>query len=496
MNERIKVLMIVMLSLLAIPITGLIIANNISNKYESQFNEAMAKEYKVSESDVIKTGVTLHILCAENSGKTLDGICEYVDNIDYLKKGSLYTLILGISLLAFVYLMKLGIGLNRARLALLFSPIATITILVVSVSILLQSVILIYGFYITEVVYTEKYHPKIIFILALGALLAIYALTKALFSALKSAPMFVFSEKITSENGSKLIKLVDEIATKIGATPPKNIIVGLEPNFYVTAGKVAIADTAQLLEGTTMYLSLPFLSIFSKDELSAVIGHELGHFKGEDTAYSMRFYPAYKKLYNALNNLQQDDNESQSIFSVIALAPISLVLNEFSKTERTIGRARELEADKAGSSVVGNVPLISSLLKISEFAPIWSELRQYNIDKLNEGNIFNNLSNLYIDVSENRFENLDFEASSEHLLTTVQSHPTDTHPTISERMQSLNVEIKDINKELLKPSKTNIDVYLNNVDEINEKLTIQEHKLMIHYGVAKLPEQQEDETVD
>lgn len=491
MSNRIKVLMIVMLSLLAIPVIGLIIANNISDKYDSMFNEAIAKEYKVAESDVIKTGVTLHKLCATDTSKGLAEVCEYVDYIDYLKQGSFYTLILGIGLLAFVYLMKIGIGLDRARLALFFSPIATIAITVVSVSILLQSVILIYGFYITEVVYTEHYHPKVILILAVGAMIAIYALTKALFSALKSAPMFVFSEKITNENGSKLIKLVDEIATKIGATPPKNIIVGLEPNFYVTAGKVAIAETGEVLEGTTMYLSVPFLSIFSKDELSAVIGHELGHFKGEDTAYSMRFYPAYKKLYNALNNLQQDDAESQSIFSAIALAPLSFVLNEFSTTERTIGRARELEADKAGSSVAGNIPLISSLLKVSEFSPVWGALRQHNIDTLNEGNVFNNLSNLYLDVSENRFENLDFEASSEQLLTTIQSHPTDTHPTINERMQSLNVESKDINKDLLKPSKTSLAEYLDNADELNEKLTIQEHRLMIRYGVAKLPEQEE-----
>jgi Zn-dependent protease with chaperone function len=492
MSDRIRVLLIVMLSLLAIPIVGLIVANNVSEKYDSQFNEAMAKEYKVTESDVIKTGISLHTLCAKDSSKGLAEICEYVDNIDYLQKGSLYTLILGIGLLAFIYLMKLGIGLNRARLALFFSPIATIAILVVSVSILLQGVILIYGFYITGVVYTEHVYPKIILILAIGAIIAVSALIKALFSALKAAPMFVFSEKITNENGSKLIKFVDDIATKIGATPPKNIIVGLEPNFYVTAGKVAIAETGEVLEGTTMYLSLPFLSIFSKDELSAVIGHELGHFKGEDTAYSMRFYPAYKKLYNALNNLQTNDAESQSIFSVIALAPLSFILNEFSTTERTIGRTRELEADKAGSSVAGNIALISSLLKVSEFAPIWGELRKYNIDTLNEGNIFNNLSNLYLDVSDNRFENLDFEASSEQLLTTVQSHPTDTHPTINERMQSLNVEIKDINKELLKPSKTNLDVYLDNANEVNEKLTIQEHRLMIQHGLATLPEQQQE----
>ena len=226
--------------------------------------------------------------------------------------------------------------------------------------------------------------------------------------------------------------------------------------------------------------------------MSAVIGHELGHFKGEDTVYSIRFYPAYIKLYNAINNVQQNNSDSQSIFSAIAVAPLSFVLNEFSTTERTIGRIRELEADKAGSSVNGSLPLISSLLKVSEYGAIWSDLRRYNIDTLNEGKIYNNLTAFYTDFSDNIFENLNFEASSEILLASTISHPTDTHPTIIERMHSLKVDRDKLNKELIKPSQTPLTDYIDNADSINESLTLQEHRLMISYGYAKLPEENEN----
>jgi Zn-dependent protease with chaperone function len=493
MKVRIMSLIIVTLSILVVPIVGLVIADNVSQKYDAQFQAAVAEAYKVTEAKVVEAGIDLHKLCSDTkTASSFSDACSYINQIDLLKTASFYTLILGLVLLVFIYLIKLVIGLNRARLAALFAPVATITIAVISISILLQGAILIYGFYIAEVVYTEHYHPKIIILLALGAIITSYALIKAAFGALKSKPKFVFSEKITSENGSKLINLVKDIANKIGSEIPTNIIVGIEPNFYITAGKVEIAETGEILEGTTMYLSLPFLSIFSKEELSAVIGHELGHFKGEDTVYSIRFYPAYIKLYNAINNVQQNNSDSQSIFSAIAVAPLSFVLNEFSTTERTIGRIRELEADKAGSSVNGSLPLISSLLKVSEYGAIWSDLRRYNIDTLNEGKIYSNLTTCYTDFSNNFFENLNFEASSETLLASTISHPTDTHPTIVERMHSLKIDRDKLNKELMKPSQTPLTDYIDDADSINESLTLQEHRLMINYGYAKLPEENEN----
>lgn len=492
MSNKFKSFVFAALGLLAIPLIGLLIGYNISSKYESEFVSAIADEYKVSTSKVEEVGLSLTKLCADNKDSALNEVCGYVDNINLLIDASLATLAIGIVLLLSIFLLKQFIGLSRTKLAILFNPIATLSIVVISISTLLQGAILVYGFYIAEVVYTKQYHPKIVFLIGLGALIATFALFKAAFSALEKKPMYVNAEKITKENGSKLIKLVDDLAHKIGAAPPNNILLGLEPNFYVTAAQVAIAETGEVLKGTTMYLSLPFLNILSENELAAVIGHELGHFKGEDTVYSMRFYPPYTKLYNAMSNLQQqNEGGSQALFASVALAPLALILAEFATTERTIGRTRELEADRTSATVNGGQPLISSLLKISEYSPIWSELRMFNIDTLNEGNVFKNLANLFTDASEKRFDKLDFSDNLEQLLTTSQSHPTDTHPTISERMQSLGVKIEEISKELLKPSNTKIENYLNNPNEINEKLTVQEHRLMIAYGYVNLPQEEE-----
>ena len=48
------------------------------------------------------------------------------------------------------------------------------------------------------------------------------------------------------------------------------------------------------LKGRTMFLSLSLCRILSLDEMKAVLGHELAHYKGLDTRFSRRFYPIYR----------------------------------------------------------------------------------------------------------------------------------------------------------------------------------------------------------
>jgi Zn-dependent protease with chaperone function len=342
------------------------------------------------------------------------------------------------------------------------------------------------------VIYLERYTPKLILILGLGAIIASYILLNAIFSTLKDKPTIVFGEQITSENGNELIKFIANIANKVGAKAPDNIIIGLEPNFYVTAASVALAGENQALSGTTMYLSLPFLRILSKEELTGVIGHELGHFKGEDTVYTMRFYPSYKRLYTAIGGLIQHTHQDSgaNIFGIPAIRILSFVLNEFSITERTIGRKREFEADKVGSAVSSGIALITALLKVSEYAGIWSELRKFNVEKLDEGVLLSDLSYIYCDVSKNKFSNLDFEHTIVNLLDYKMAHLTDTHPTLNERMKALKIDISELKKDFLKPEDFDLTQYFYEPDKITEGLSIKEHRLMITLGYATLPENQ------
>ena len=52
-------------------------------------------------------------------------------------------------------------------------------------------------------------------------------------------------------------------------------------------------------EGRVLYLPLPYMAFLDRAQVSAVIAHELGHFTGEDTGYSLRFAPIYRSFLTA-----------------------------------------------------------------------------------------------------------------------------------------------------------------------------------------------------
>lgn len=57
------------------------------------------------------------------------------------------------------------------------------------------------------------------------------------------------------------------------------------------------------------------MALLDDAEAAAVIGHELGHFTGEDTQYSLRFVPLYAGMQNSL---EQMANSSQGFSGLTA----------------------------------------------------------------------------------------------------------------------------------------------------------------------------------
>ncbi|MFD2022059.1 M48 family metalloprotease [Pseudocitrobacter faecalis] len=60
-------------------------------------------------------------------------------------------------------------------------------------------------------------------------------------------------------------------------------------------------EKGERLTGNTLYLPLTYLSLLNEAEIAAVVGHELGHFTGEDTQYSLRFAPSTRACKIACN---------------------------------------------------------------------------------------------------------------------------------------------------------------------------------------------------
>jgi hypothetical protein len=78
-------------------------------------------------------------------------------------------------------------------------------------------------------------------LIAFGALATCFQLLRSAFSFFKTVPTFVRGTVLERGKYNELYALVEGAAKKLSAQAPKNIVMGLEQNFYVTTNEVVTA---------------------------------------------------------------------------------------------------------------------------------------------------------------------------------------------------------------------------------------------------------------
>jgi hypothetical protein len=121
-----------------------------------------------------------------------------------------------------------------------------------------------------------------------------------------------------------------------------------------------------------------------------------------------------------------------------------------------------------------------------------STIRSNNIERLNNGKVSGNLSQIYEDSANYDISQSDISEIKENILTTNISHPTDTHPSISERMASIGFDPAGLTLEKLTAVGGSSSDVLLDVNEIEKYLTLYEHKYVIALGYVVLPEDDDD----
>lgn len=473
----------------AIPVVGYLIAFAILNDLNSDFEQGMS----VENLCIIQQAQSLQ---GDVDAITLQGACDEVRNIVLLRDASVWAGIVSIGLMLLYGMAALIAGTNRTINAFIFPKLIPISQLVIAGLVIVEGAILTYGAYIGEVYAIERVHFFLIGGIGLGAVIGAVTLIASTFSLKKEISEPAFGKQISISEEPRIWRFVEQIAEKLGSKAPDNVIVGLEPTFYATAAPVRLLNEDKELSGETMYLSLPLMRLFSTAELRAVIGHELGHFSGDDTAYSLKFAPVYAGLSRSIDALASGGEGVSSFAKLPAVAMLSLMLELFARNERTIGQKRELLADEAGISVSSAEALSVALGKVAIYAPIWSEVRNDNIDRLNNGKVSGNLSNIYQDSAKYDVSHAGIAEVKEAILATRITHPTDTHPTIFERLKNIGFDADGLTVEKLVNVGNSSNELLEHVDEIEEELTLYEHQLMVALGHVTVPDKEDDKGSD
>ena len=451
------------------------------------------------DADLIAAGyITSGEVCqlpeVQGDAKTA-GMCDELATIRILQLAALIGAAIPLGLLFTYFVASKAIGRNRQLIAVFFPPLIAFSLIAIAITVAIQGIALTFAAYFGESYAIGRVHFLLIGGIGLGAGYAALQLISSLGKLGKPLAMSVTGKSLTPSDAPKLFSFVSVLADKLSAKRPINIVVGLDPTFFVTNCNVKVRGEQEQepLTGETLFISAPLSRLLSEDEFAAVVGHELGHFRGGDTEYSLRFAPVFAGLHSAITSLQSSDQGGASDLAKLpAIAILSVMYANFARNEAAISREREHEADRAGAQASSAMALATALMKVTLFAPFWNSSTQRNIDRLEKGLITKNLSRAFFDRVRFDVERERIPAVLADLLDQRIPHPTDSHPKIAERLRMLNVDPSSITPDLLLAPTADAAHLVDNLSGVEEELTWIEHKIMVATRQALLPKEEDN----
>lgn len=169
------------------------------------------------------------------------------------------------------------------------------------------------------------------------------------------------AREVDAHTAPELQQIVMELARNADMPTPKIYVIdNPQPNAFATGrnpDNAAVAATTGLLKR------------LSRDEIAAVMAHELAHIRNYDTltmTITATFAGAISMLANFAMFFRGGNNRQNPIalIAMMILAPMAAAL-----VQMAVSRSREYEADRIGAQICGNpLWLASALQRIQGFA--------------------------------------------------------------------------------------------------------------------------------
>ncbi len=433
-----KRLVIVVLLILAAPLFGLLASAIVSMKLATV---SAAERTPTAECD--------------SYGRDLFGAANdycYLSEADALLwKASVALLVLTLLMPSTYAVLAYTIGRRRNWLATYFPWLVRPTLFGLALLLVLQGLLVMYaGLPLSVALSYISFLPLTTLVwcvlLGLGFVgVALLILAEA-FSRWKGEPLPIVGIVLGSQQLPELTARVARLAEMLNARPPVRIVVGLEPRAFVTSVPLALRGHGVLPSAETLYLSTCFMRTLDEQQLNALIGHELAHFREGDLAFTLRFAPSFRGLARTVESvaLEVNPTERPGLWSLARL-PASLLVQgvafALTRAVNRIRRTRELEADQVASSVSSPDALASALVKVSFLSSVWKHFRADNARYLGSGRARANLSTFYLRCVAVALSKVNRVELRKALLKSRLAHPTDTHPVLAERIQALGVDL-------------------------------------------------------
>jgi len=274
------------------------------------------------------------------------------------------------------------------------------------------------------VMLTDHFILQLLLVIVIGGVVALWSCGKIL---LKKIPL-EFHERLAREvspaEAPELWQAVRMAAERLQTTPPDRILIGFQLNFYVT--ELAVKHDTGRAEGKTLFLSLPVLKQLSEAEVLAIIGHELGHFIGEDTKLTRDFYPLRLKAHATMVAMARSGWVGWPSFQFLNFFHWC-----FGETERTTSRSRELLADQTAAELTSASTAAHALVRFQ----VAVEAFQRGLKDAVKNQSANPLELPLQTIVQNQL--VAEPGFWTQLFEKKLPHPLDTHPPLNVRLEAL-----------------------------------------------------------
>lgn len=220
---------------------------------------------------------------------------------------------------------------------------------------------------------------------------------------------------------------VEGLATQLRAPVPDNIVVGIDQSFFVTSVPVVLQPCQSVLNGRTLYLSLPCLGALSQREAAAIIGHELGHFRSRDTEQGSATNARFSLMCAQFSTLVDAERGAAWVARPVVWAA-GQFLHHFQVAVHRWGREQELLADRAGAEVAGPELFMQALLRAIALGSMVDALLHECGGQGLLAALPRHLQRVPLRLDED-------------VLGLTMPHPFDSHPPLAARLDNLRVRL-------------------------------------------------------
>jgi Zn-dependent protease with chaperone function len=231
-------------------------------------------------------------------------------------------------------------------------------------SALVQTLLLVpllgYGSYELSTLAMDRYFPQLILLVVVGGVVGLWRCVSILLRRVPLDFTEPLAREVTPAEAPELWRTVRSAAERMRTAPPDHIVVGLQLNFYVT--ELTVKHATGAVTGRTLFLSQPLMKQLSPDEVLAIVGHELGHFLGDDTRITREFYPLRQKAEATMLTLAQAGWSGWTSAHVLNFFGWC-----FGSVEQAMSRQRELLADRQAAQLTTPTVVARALVRLHVF---------------------------------------------------------------------------------------------------------------------------------